>query len=281
MEQHASNQEEITIKLDGGTAENHEVDAAILGSSLLAFSNLVQHTNSFINGKDSLIVTKVKGGFKEGSFEFVILLKYFGAIVPLVPQVVQSLREIIEFKKFLAGTPPKHIEKNSEGVIVENNQGNTIVVHNNIYAMNNSASINVDMGKFFKPLEEGITSISLQDDEVKQQAIVQSDQKQLFLPSNESPVEQEVSQRQLEILTPNMDGKSNGWRFYDLENDVEFTASMDDNQFLQDVRDKKYNFQSGDVVTVTLAETRKMVNQRKRTERVVTGVMNYQRPTAA
>lgn len=72
-----------------------------------------------------------------------------------------------------------------------------------------------------------------------------------------------------------MDAKPNGWRFYDEDNSVEFMATVRDDKFLNEILKKKYDLKNADIIKVKLKETKKVVNQRKRTERVVIEVLVY------
>ena len=110
---------------------------------------------------------------------------------------------------------------------------------------------------------------------------VETEEKSMLTPAVEDQIEEQVSERELEILASQNDGKALGWRFYDLEDDVEFTASIGDEHFLSDVMEKRYSFQNGDRIRAKLSETKRFVNQRKRTNRVILKVLSYNRPEAA
>lgn len=53
---------------EGGKAEQHKIDADVLGQSLLAFSELIREANELLNGSSSEISIEVTAQ-KEGSFE--------------------------------------------------------------------------------------------------------------------------------------------------------------------------------------------------------------------
>ena len=79
----------------------------------------------------------------------------------------------------------------------------------------------------------------------------------------------------LEVVTPNFDGSSKGWRFYDPENDVTFVASVIDPVLLASVASGGQSFKAGDMIKVEMSVVRKTVTQRKRTERIITSVSEF------
>ena len=76
------------------------------------------------------------------------------------------------------------------------------------------------------------------------------------------------------LVTINFDGKPTGWRFYDEENDAEFSSSISDANFLESVKNKKLDFLAGDRITAEMTTTKAMVSQRKKTSRNITKVFS-------
>jgi hypothetical protein len=270
--------EKLVLTYEGGMAEKHEMGAAVLGEALQEIANLTQQTNKLINGKGALLNPKIKGGFNEGSFQFTVLLDYIGAVLPLMPQIVETIKSVISLKYFLNGEPPQKTEQTEKGVSVQNNKGETMVVSQPVYAINSNVAINNCLGRCCKPLNEGIESIAFAGGATSEKpAVVKAKDKDLFIPIDPLP-KQDSSQRMLEVLTPNVDGKAAGWRFYDLEDSVEFTARVMDDNFLTDVKNKRYSFQSGDILTVALTVVKKTINQKKYTDRIINAVLDHERP---
>lgn len=271
--------EEFILSFDGAPVQNHEMDLEVLANSLSSFKKLATRTNTFVNGKDAIITVKAKGGFRQGSFEVAIILEQLGAIMPLIPQIIPYIQGLIQLRKFLKGAPPENTERTDRGIKVENTNGQTIIINAPIYAMHGNVSIGSDMGKFLKPLEEGIEKVSLRQVGLEEQTVdVDREHKDLFLPQPVEPVQHTYENKKLEVLTLNFDGKPDKWRFYDPENDFDFTAHINDAVFLRAVVDGIYNFQSGDLLTVRMQEIKKIINLRKRTDRIITDVLEYERP---
>jgi hypothetical protein len=285
-EQKYTLREKLQIKLEGGPADTHEIDAAVLGEALLAISGLAQRTNSFLRGRDALVTAKVEAGFQGSSFLINLLIDYFGPMathLQHIPQVVEAIKSLINLKIFLKGKPPQRVEPAQDGgVMIQNSQGDNSVVNQYIYNMNINGPINNELAKVCKVFEAGITRASLSGgDRPDAPTVIEANQKNSIIPPGDSFSEEAIATRQLEVVTPNLDGSPGRWRFYDPENDVTFTADVSDGIFLSDVRDKKYDFRSGDLLTVNMKEIKKMVSQRKRTARDVVEVLSFERPEAA
>lgn len=277
--EHEFPREEFILKFEGPGIRNHEMEISTLVNSLLAFKTAVECSNTSLNGKSSFVAVKVQGGFQAGSFFTKIIADYIAPVAPLFPQAINALKGVIELKKFLGGSPAAKTEPKGGGTVeVQNTQGNVQIFNNSVVIMNNSAPINTALGKLFKPLEEGVNEVSLMADlEDTTPAKITTEEKHLVIPPVDEQEDISSYVSDLEVLTSNVDGKASGWRFYDTENDIEFSASISDEAFLSDVKNKKYNFQRGDQVKATVNSIKKMVSQRKRTERYVTDI-TYNRP---
>lgn len=281
----ALEREECVLTFEGSAIQNHEMDISALANGLLAFQRTIEQANAVLNGKQTLIAVKVKGGFTEGSLKTNIIVEYIGAIVPVVPDIIRCVKDLVMFKKFLKGEPPQKIEPAGGGMLnVSNNHGSQITIGSVVLNLNNSAPVNTSLGNFFEPLGSGVDAIGIStrsgSEEAPSSVEVGADEKKILTPAIEDQVEEAVTRRELEILASQNDGKSTGWRFYDLEEDVEFTASISDETFLDDVKNKKYSFQNGDRVNVKLNESMRFVSQRKRKTRTVIQVLEYVRPGA-
>ncbi len=277
---HEFPREEFVLKFEGPGIRNHEMEISTLVNSLLAFKTAVECSNTSLNGKNSFVSVKVQGGFQAGSFLTKVIADYISPVAPLFPQAVNVLKGVIELKKFLGGESPVKTEPKGVGQVeVHNTQGNVQIFNTNIVNMNNSAPVNNALGRLFKPLEEGASAVSLMTDlDDKSPTKITSQEKHLVIPSIDEQEDISSYISDLEVLTSNVDGKSSGWRFYDTENDVEFSANVSDEKFLSDVKNKKYNFQRGDQIKATVISVIKMGRQRKRTERFITDVTTHSRP---
>lgn len=59
----------FSLSYDGDEISNGEMDVASLGPALIAMGELFSICNELLNGAETLVQTKVKADFKEGSFE--------------------------------------------------------------------------------------------------------------------------------------------------------------------------------------------------------------------
>lgn len=268
MEQGQTWREEMVINLQGGVADEHELDASVLGESLLGLVKLAEKTNAVIN-RDAKVSVKVKGGFNQGSFDYTVALDFFGGIMPAVPQVVEIIKQAIELRSFLGGEKPVKTEAEGRNYSrVENNSGNTLVVQNSAIYINSSPPVEKAFQKFFKPFENGISTFALGAPGVEG-VTVESNQKDLFLESKRATVDTEDSLKILEVLTAQMDGKPKGWRFYDVDDSAEFSAGIADFGFLEAVNAGVYGFLRGKHVSAVVRTEKKRIDGRNKTERTI------------
>lgn len=276
---HPDWREELTVNIEGGIADQHELDAEVLGNSLLSLSKLAVKASSFVYGKECKVSVKVKGGFREGSFDYKLVFDFFGGLLPVVPELTKSLLKLIELKKFLNGEKPVSTEKHGSDIVITNANGDTKVVAPNIVVMNNSAPVTVNINGAYEPLQEGANRMTLKgaitfpgrdgQPALEEAATVGIEEKQAVLAKAPGILSQEDSQKILEVLTPHMDGKPENWRFYDLEDETEYSALVEDAAFLDEVREGRQMFQHGSKVNATVRVVKKLVNERKRTERTI------------
>jgi|GEM_PF-2908563 len=270
-------QESISIDYDGEALSNHEMSLEEFANSLLAFKSLAERTNTIINGKDKPIYIKIKGSVNEGSVSIDLLAQWIGPVVPFVkPIVFQTIKEFFNYLKFLSGQPfaKKEAKKDESGAVtmhVTNQSGQVTIVNQNIINMSGSQSIKSDTGRFFAPLESTVEKIkcgtkeSIEND--KPDVLAFSSDKDIYIPTPDEQTDESTSQCTLELVTINFDGKPTGWRFYDEENDAEFSSSISDANFLESVKNKKLDFLAGDRITAEMTTTKAMVSQRKKTSR--------------
>lgn len=279
--------EALVVNLEGGNADNHEIDAAVLGSSLLSLSTFVTKTSSMVYGKDCKVNVKVKGSFREGSFDYTVIMDFFGGIAPVVHEMSKAIFGYIDLLKFLKGEKPQKIEpvepqdqeqsNMDNSVKVTNSNGETKVYSPTVVAMNNHGTINVSFGGALGPLGEGAHTMTFKSpvdssDDSEGSASVTTEEKMNMLKLGSEIISFEETQRTLEVLTPHVDGKPIGWRFYDLDDEVEYYANIEDADFLENVRDHKLIFHHGSKISATVRVTKKLVKERKRTERALTNI---------
>lgn len=268
--------EEMMVKIEGGVADHHEVDAETLGNSLLGIKQLAERTNTTINGKDCLISVKIKGGFVEGSFEYKLVLDFFGSILPVVPQVVETIKQVIQLKSFLAGESPVKIEREpgSQVSSIENNNGNIAVFQNTTIMIADTSTATRALKRFFSPFESGANRVEVSGgQDLKSIASVDEEEKNFFLNPPSDVYDVIDKEKVLEVLTAQMDGKADGWRFFDVEDETIFSAGVADQAFLSAVNAGKYGFLRGRHASATIRITRQKIDARMRTTRTIISVV--------
>lgn len=278
--------EEYVLKFDGGSANTHEIDLELLADSLKAFNKLAIKTNKAINNKEIDIKIKAKAGLREGSVEISLIIGYIANIAPFVPQAINSvkstitmIKDVIELKKFLMGKPPKAISPVQGGVSITNQNSNVTIVNGNVYSLNARSGISVALDELFNPLDNGIGKMSLIPTNPEIQPTTVEMIERPFL--RVKPLENKRSEHEnktLEVLTTNLDGKADKWRFHDQDADCDYSAHINDVVFLRNVNSGLYNFQRGDVLTVNMTEVKKDSGKRKTIDRFIQNVISHTRP---
>lgn len=269
--------EEFILSYDGPAIREHEMDVEILAASLLSFRSLVDRTNTALNGKNVQACVKVKAGFEAGSLTAKMVVEYVGMVLPIFPQAVQTIRELISLRYFLNGQPPQKVEDTGNGNMnITNSEGSTQIFHAPVYNINGNATIISDLGKTLAPLNSGVDQVKLitpgKNGGTPEVTIASKDKKDLLIPAVDDEVEEENVSCVLEVVTPNFDGSPKGWRFYDPEEDVTFSATVVDSFFLENVVAGGRSFKAGDMVKVEMRVVRKTVTKRKHTDRIIVSV---------
>lgn len=288
--------EELIVNLEGGNADKHEIDAAVLGRSLQSLSSFVTKTNNIVYGKDCNVNVKIKGSFREGSFDYTIVMDFFVGIVPIFHDISKVIFGYIDLLKFLKGEKPQKIEpvkpqkqeqdqeqnNMNNSVNVTNSNGETRVFSPTIVAMNNSGPIKISFDEALAPLGEGAQTMTFRSPSAsssedspnvsQESASITTEEKKNMLKPDSEIISSDDIQRTLEVLTPHMDGKPKEWRFYDLDDEVEYYANIEDSDFLENVRERKLIFHYGSKISATVNVTKKLVKERKRTIRTLTNI---------
>lgn len=81
----------------------------------------------------------------------------------------------------------------------------------------------------------------------------------------------------LEVVGPMLDGSSKGWRFSEGDDGVEFSASVEDDDFLGKVKSREIKFENGTAVRA-IVRTVQRKNIRTVTERTIVEVLEVFSP---
>lgn len=253
MDEEQKEQQIETFTLDGTAIINHEIDAEALADSLIGLSDLIKKSNIVLN-KDTDIYIKILPEFHKSSFELNYIVHFVGKILPLVPQVVQCVRSLITLKTFLKGEEPKEVERlPNGGVNIVNSENVSITISGNTFNLYTSPMVNNSLSKFAqKTLSNGIDKITLdsiktdednQDDvgNLKTPTIITQETKNYIIEESAIRTEEESEDVTLQIITPSFKS-GDKWRFYDVNSGDEFSAYIDDDDFLKKVGSSEYKF---------------------------------------
>lgn len=273
---------EYSLKLDGKSIKEHEIPVELFTRQLVSFEKLAESINSVANGKTSFLIVKVKGEIKPGSVDVNLIIETLNATLPLVPDIMTLIFEYLNIKKFLKNEKPQEVQSQEDGkVIIKNNEGATITANAPVINILNSNNVSINFNKFTSPIvSQELSKICLKNksENTEEQTslfeFTEEDKDYLaIVPQDEKEITE--NEYTLQILTSNNDGKAEMWRFRDLEEQVEFTATIQDDIFLDKIINKEYNFQRDDQIKVKMKKIKQKVNKRFKTERYILEVLDF------
>lgn len=264
--------EELDVNISFPQEHRHDIEATVLAESLYGLNQLAQKANSNINRGRIELSVKISGGFHEGSFEYTAVLDFFGSVLPVVQNMVDIIKQVIEYRRFLGGHPPMVQERlpNDGGISVTNHDGAVNVFQNCVIGIGDSYHASRAIQKMFSPLAHGSNQMEISGGTPESaSAIATSEDRRALTAPDETPPEEEEQEQILEILTAQMDGKPDNWRFYSVEDDNEFTASVEDFEFLKSVRESRIAIVRNGHAYGTVKIIRQKINNRARTIRTI------------
>ena len=265
--------EEFTVTYDGPALDEHLISAHALAQSLLALDAIARKAAASVY-PDSDCDIKIRGGFRPGSFNVDLVVDLFknetvvgGATV--IGSAVAVIVALVGFIKFLKGKQVKAKEAVDENNSkITNYKGDVRIFNNSVINIYEQAGIKSQIDRLTGPLDaDGVDSISIKS---KSTAVSETLEKadRAYLKQGEGTVlsdnEAEVI---LEVIGPLYDGSAKGWKFSDGE-DSSFTAAVEDQQFLNDVKTGKYPLGKGTMIKARLRTVQRKV-QRVTVDRTV------------
>ena len=275
-------EEVLSIRIEGGTADKHQVDAGALASSMLSLCRAIERTNSALNGSSNKISIKLQGGFASNSLDYNLLIGSTYLTLPYLRNLLGAFIQLVQLKKFLLGEKPAGITtapNNEKHVMVQNKDGNVFCVYQPIYAYGNNSYVNVDLDRVFEPLVAGANKMTLQAntqeapdmDGIDNSVELTLPEKQKSFPTAEGVLDEREEERVLEVVAPNLQGEPDGWQFDDIDNDCFYRkVRVEDQEFLDGVSSGRITFQNGTRVKATLRSITRKGPQRAQTKRYVT-----------
>lgn len=276
--------ETFSIQFSGKAFDDHAIPAAALAQSLLALDGLAKRVSEVVYGKESNAEIKVKSGFRQGSFIVDLLAQCQDPVVAVGVVsgattvglgVVEVIKKVIKAGKFLLGRKAKVDPRKVKGdqIEVSNDLGQTQTFNMTVINIYNQERTQSQLSRLTQTLDQdGVDSIRLYTDESDKtdEVITKADRKffrheeGIVLTDNEAEVI-------LEVVGPMMNGSGKGWRFSEGDDGIEFTADVEDEDFLQDVRERKIKFENGTTIRA-IVRTVQRKNIRTTTDRTIVEV---------
>lgn len=153
--------ERLILRFEG----ENDIDLETLSNSLNSTVGALKRLAEDLTNENDYCKFKVLN-IQKGSFVITIdqIVEYAPTILPLMPTVLETFRELLEIRNFLKGMPPKEITHTDNEVKIENNQGNVFTANSMTFNVYNN-----DVEKFDKEIQENemITYIKVRKPDLK------------------------------------------------------------------------------------------------------------------
>lgn len=271
---HRVSKERLVIAYDGQALADGTMDARELAPALLAISDAIKLANEEINGERAQVSVRVSSDFRQGSFEFGIIVSQTvdslrDLIAPLLsPQTVATADQILGYLGLVSGVSGLNVievirwaknrkiersDRNKDGLIQLTIEGdnNTVFVLPEVERLLDLSEVRKALRDSLKPLErDGVDEFRTQHNGKVVQRI-QRDELSFFDGDAEpdKTLTQFGGRVILEVASPAFpDGRK--WEFkYGQER---IFARISDEAFLQRVDDGKEAFRKGDYLEVDI-----------------------------
>ncbi|HCT5877603.1 hypothetical protein ABM001_16925 [Morganella morganii] len=269
MEQEELNVINFGIKYDGSTEGgplNHQIDARLLGTSMVSLCDLIEQSNKIINGEASDIQVDVRA-HKEGSFELLLSVAQGASsvdvldVIGITKAVVTgaSIGTLFGVLKWLKGRKIADSEYDAE------TDTYTLVTKDNekiecTEAVKKLVSSDIVMKGVndivYAPLsDDEISSVTFLQDGTPLETIEKDDKKVFQLSRSPIKSEKESETHTSEVHITNVNfTKKTGWKmmFHDGE---EVPISMNDAAFIERINLNKASFSKDDLFQVKYTKT--------------------------
>lgn len=276
-----STKQSFQIFYDGPALISHEMDVRDLAPALVAVSDLFEETNKVLYGDKTKVQVNVKGSFKAGTFHVdfnlsqdviqqvadlfnisrdasaQMILTVLG--IPTVGVVANGTLNLgkmglMQFIKWLKNRKIKTIERQTEGgslkITVDDE---TIETYPEVIDLFRNIKVRRSLEVIVnKPLSrEGIDVFAFKNIENNTEEKVEKQDAQLFETPEvqDEQLEDEVYETDVQLTLISFK-EGNKWKFTD--GNVEFMASVNDEEFVQKVQDSKASFSKDDILKVKI-----------------------------
>ncbi len=277
MEKIEVQRESFTVTFDGGTASEHEIDVRTLANSLLAMKGAFEKMGVSKYGRQADVYMKVRGQFKATSFGVDLLMGCMAAVDAAKDTGPTLLASLVDLAQLTIWAKGEKVESrlavdHSPGALLATNKDGQQNIYQiatlNLYANSN---IRYEMQQMVAPLEKGgVDHMKISSPDLPQDTVIHKSDVPYFNLGQDGDDRESLTEMRLEIRTANFDGKPDRWRFYDGEND--FSAAVEDTDFLEKVASKETRLASGDELLVLLKTVQSRPNKKLTTTRTVVEV---------
>lgn len=268
----------LQIKLDGVKIENGSINATDLSSLLNALNQLLQTANKEFYGKDSKIELRFNGSEK-GSFiaYFAAIAEYAGqanALLELLFNCVDLGGGTITLLKWLKGKKPDKIEQKDGDTYIHVGD-NYFITPPESLKLAQTPRIRAAAQKFAgltakKDIESLTASIpysqpiKLNEEDIK--SFAESEDKDSI------PINENERIAILEIISPDFDSSKN-WLVS--EGDKPFNVCIEDETFLNQVKNKEKIFGKGDCIKCLISERQYSSEHKLRKETDILEILDF------
>lgn len=250
----------LSLEYHGEPLSLGRMDSYQVGASIIAFSDFLGVIAKNTYGEKIKLKTEIQG-IRGESFD----IDFFISISSLTMQTATLAGVTIGFKEYfdivkeairawlhLKGNSPKNVTpQNDNSIKIENENGQIIYVNDSVINVITSGRASKAAEQFIrKPLEGGISSLSIKSPGLKDEAVVEKDEAEFFKPiSIEKPLVDGTIKIGLQIQSPTFK-EGNKWQFFDGQSS--FFADIQDEHFLDKVNKGVERFGKGDILIVLL-----------------------------
>ncbi|MDO4938179.1 MAG: hypothetical protein Q4E62_09705 [Sutterellaceae bacterium] len=277
--------ESFSIEFGGKAFDQCKVPAAALAQSLLALDGLARKSCEAVYGSDCQTEVEIQADSSQGSF-IVDLSIECDEEDPLInggSTAVRMILGVINLGKWAYGKKVKVIEDDPFVVYVqiENDKGEVSYFGRVLVNLYNLTSTQSQLSRLTQTLEiEGADTIKIVSlDEPSELETITKEERQFFRQEEGIVLTDNETDVILEVIGPMLNGSPKGWRFSEGEGGLEFTASVEDDEFLRKIIRRELSLVSGMSIRASVRTVqRKTV--RTTTERTITEVKEIFLPDA-
>ncbi len=276
--------EAFSISFNGPAFDGHDIPAAALAQSLLALDGLSRRAAEAAYGKSASIDVKVKAGFRPGSFLIDLIVEHIGEALVIGASAVTVLTGVIQLARWAFGKKVSVQEPIAEEnkVVVKNEAGLTFAANQLVVNLYANSRTQTQLSRLTQTLDiDGAESITIKEEGGQSESQTITREERRFFKQEDGVVitdnEREVL---LEVVGPMLNGSPANWRFCESDDEgseLVFSANVEDEAFLGEVKNGQHNFASGTTMLVVLRTVQRKL-QRTRTDRTVVEVKTVYPP---